>query len=72
MLTEPGDANGMAECVAKLLRNPELAASLSLNARRRVEAIDWSNVLPEWQALLLSASQQTPLRTREKLRKAVS
>jgi glycosyltransferase involved in cell wall biosynthesis len=71
LLTEPGDADGMAACVAELLRNPELAASLSLNARRRVEAIDWSNVLPEWQALLRSASQQTPLRT-EKLRKAVS
>jgi len=71
LLTEPGDADDMARCVAELLRNPELAASLSLNARRRVEAIDWSTVLPEWQALLLSASQPTPIHT-EKLRKAVS
>ncbi len=38
LLVEPGDVEGMAAAVARLLADPELAASLGTAARRTVEA----------------------------------
>ena len=52
LLVRPGDADAMANSIAMLLRQPDLATALSRNARTRVEALDWSAVLPAWQALL--------------------
>ncbi len=57
LLVPAEDSKAMAQCVAQLLRQPDLAARLSLNARRRVEIIDWSHVLPEWMALLSTAAK---------------
>lgn len=51
LLVPPGDADAMAEAVLRLLRDPELAERLSRNARRKVEAFDWSVVLPQWERL---------------------
>lgn len=58
LLTPPGDADAMAASVAQILSQPELAASLSRNARSRVELLDWSAILPRWTSLLRSVANQ--------------
>jgi uncharacterized membrane protein len=47
----------MVSSIARLLRQPDLAVSLSRNARRKVEALDWSVVLPQWQSLLFAVAR---------------
>lgn len=37
LMYEPGDVAGLAACVKKLLQNPDLAQTLGMNGRRRVE-----------------------------------
>lgn len=54
LIVDARDAAAMAHNVAEVLRRPELAESLSLNARRRVEKLDWSHVLPMWQSIFHS------------------
>lgn len=56
LLVPPGDAEAMAAAVRRLLTEPRLAERLSRNARRKVEAFDWSVVLPQWEALFAAVA----------------
>jgi len=58
MLTPSGDADAMAASVARILSQPGLAATLSRNARSRVELLDWSAILPRWTSLLRRVTDQ--------------
>lgn len=60
LLADPGDGREMAALVREILRRPTLASALSANARHRVERLDWSTVLPQWEALLTFVSDQSP------------
>ncbi len=51
LLVPVGDAAAMVEAIARLLRDPEVAARLSTNARAKAASFDWSAVLPQWEAL---------------------
>jgi glycosyltransferase involved in cell wall biosynthesis len=48
LLVRPGDHKAMAAAMLRILEEPALAAKLSQNARRTVESMDWSAVLPLW------------------------
>ena len=52
LLVPPDDAGAMADAVRRLLTDRDLARRLSLNARRKAENFDWSNIFPEWKRLL--------------------
>lgn len=52
LLVPPNDAEAMTGAVRRILTDPALAERLSRNARRKVEAFDWSLVLPQWESLL--------------------
>ncbi len=56
LLVPPGDLEGMAQAVAKLLTSPALAERLSRAGRAVAERHDWSRVLPQWEALLEDAA----------------
>ncbi|MDZ4796654.1 MAG: glycosyltransferase family 4 protein [Bryobacteraceae bacterium] len=63
LLAPCGDAPALAGHIDTVLRRPDLAHSLSANARRTVEASDWSAVLPAWERLLHTVFQtRTPSR----------
>lgn len=52
LLVSPDDPAAMAKAIRRILTEPSLSRRLSFNARRKVEAFDWSNVLPQWEQLL--------------------
>lgn len=52
LLVPPNNPAALAAAVRRLLTEPTLAASLALNARRKVEQWDWALLLPQWQELL--------------------
>jgi glycosyltransferase involved in cell wall biosynthesis len=52
LLVPAGDPDAMANAVRRILTEPGLAEWLSRNARRTVEAFDWSIMLPRWEELL--------------------
>lgn len=52
LLVPANDPAAMAGAVRRILTVPELAAQLSLNARRKVEQFDWSITLKQWEAVL--------------------
>ncbi len=52
LLVSPDNAQAMAEAVIRLLNDPDLAAHLSVQARQKAETLDWSAILPQWEALL--------------------
>jgi glycosyltransferase involved in cell wall biosynthesis len=54
LLVPPGDPIAMAGSIRRILVEPGLAHRLSLNARRKAETFDWSNILPQWEHLLSS------------------
>ena len=58
LLVPPGDARAMAAAVRRILREPDLAARLSRNARRKAAAFDWNAVLPHWESLLDSMGRR--------------
>jgi hypothetical protein len=41
----------MAASIRRLLTDPELAAVLSHNARRKAEGFNWATILPQWEQL---------------------
>ena len=45
------DANAMAKAVERILTEPELAAKLSANARKKAERYDWFLIMPQWEKL---------------------
>lgn len=51
LLVDPGDAEGMANAVQRVLNDQNLAHQLSVRARLRAEAFDWEKILPRWDAL---------------------
>jgi glycosyltransferase involved in cell wall biosynthesis len=51
LLAPPEDAEALAAAVRTLLENPDLAARLSANGRRKVDAFGWDTVLPQWENL---------------------
>jgi glycosyltransferase involved in cell wall biosynthesis len=57
LLVPPRDAEAMAAAVTRLLHEPELVARVSRAAHERVAELDWSNVLPRWEELLLEAGR---------------
>ncbi|MCP9496445.1 MAG: glycosyltransferase family 4 protein [Pyrinomonadaceae bacterium MAG19_C2-C3] len=66
LLVPPDDAEAMAKAVRRLLHEHGLAARLSQNARRKAEAMDWSQILPHWTRLLTkvaNADSSVHLRT---------
>lgn len=58
LLVPPNDPAAMTQAVRRLLTEPELAARLSANARRKAESFAWENVLPQWQRLLTDLTTQ--------------
>ena len=56
LLTKPGDAEGMARAVLRILNEEGLSVRLSAMARRKAERHDWPGVLAEWVRLLERAA----------------
>ncbi|WP_026302635.1 glycosyltransferase family 4 protein [Psychroflexus tropicus] len=52
LLVEPKQVEAFTEAVLKLLKHPELAASLSQAGREKVEQFDWQVVKAKWQAVI--------------------
>ncbi|MGQ0612346.1 MAG: glycosyltransferase family 4 protein [Planctomycetaceae bacterium] len=57
LLVPEGDAEAMAAAVVRLLRDAELARSLSRNGRRLAEACDWGVVQARWEELFCEVHQ---------------
>ncbi len=60
LLVPPGDAEAMAAATMRLLTEPGLAAELGQAGRVKVEAFDWSRILPAWQVLLRGVAVVAP------------
>lgn len=58
LLVPPDDAEAMAAAVRRLLTEPELAAWLSGNARRKAEQHDWAKLTPRWESLLVEVASR--------------
>ena len=58
LLVPPNDPDAMADAVRRILTEPELAARLSHNARRKAGQFDWGTILPQWERLLTEVSQR--------------
>jgi len=54
LLVPSDNAESMAEAVRRIIVEPDLSRRLSCNARRKVEQLDWSVILPRWEKLLSS------------------
>ena len=52
LLVPPDDPQAMANAILRILDEPELAQSLSINARAKAEQYDWSRILPIWTELI--------------------
>ncbi len=49
IVTAPGDYNGLAKSVRKLINHPEYATQLGLNGRKYAEQnLDWSIIVADW------------------------
>lgn len=59
LLIEPDNAQQMASEILRLLITPELANTISRNARAKVENYDWSLILPEWLKLFRQLAETT-------------
>jgi glycosyltransferase involved in cell wall biosynthesis len=58
LLVPPDDVNAMTQAVRRLLREPQLASQISSGGRTKVEAFDWTEILPKWQSLFLNVCQR--------------
>jgi len=56
LLVPPRDPNAMAAAVERILRQPQLARSLSENGRKRVHEFAWDIVVPRWEELLTAVA----------------
>jgi glycosyltransferase involved in cell wall biosynthesis len=52
LLVKPGDSDGMARAVLRILGEEGLSVRLSAMARRKAERFDWNAVLEKWLELL--------------------
>lgn len=59
LLVSSNNPDNMADAVRRILTEPDLAARLSHNARRKAEKFDWSIILPRWESLLINVIKQT-------------
>jgi hypothetical protein len=48
----------MAAAVRRILNEPGLAERLSLNARKKAERFDCSQIMPKWEEMLWSLSRK--------------
>jgi glycosyltransferase involved in cell wall biosynthesis len=48
LLSEPGDPDALALNIIRVLRDPQLARRLSLNAAEEVKRYDWTKVRTQW------------------------
>jgi glycosyltransferase involved in cell wall biosynthesis len=53
-LVTQNDPNEMAHAIRQILENPDLAKTLSKQARHRAEENSWTKILPQWEELLNS------------------
>jgi len=51
LLVPPDDPEAMTAAIQRILTEPELAARLSANARKKAESFDWAIILPQWEKL---------------------
>ncbi|WP_406700192.1 glycosyltransferase family 4 protein [Singulisphaera sp. Ch08] len=58
LLVPARDPHSMAAALRRLLTEPGLAARLSHQARAKAETLDWSAVLPKWNAILTDSAQR--------------
>jgi len=58
LLVPPNDSQAMADAVRRILTSPQLAETLSQNARRKAEQHDWLVILPRWEQLFEAAVQK--------------
>jgi glycosyltransferase involved in cell wall biosynthesis len=56
LLIPPNDPEALVRAIRLVLHEPDLAATLSENGRRKAEQLDWSAVLPQWKSLLLASA----------------
>lgn len=59
ILVRPNDATEMANAVRRVLNERDLSESLSRNARKMTETLDWAVVLPKWETLLRGLARTT-------------
>lgn len=59
LLVKPGDADGMARAVLRILCEEGLSVRLSAMARRKAERHNWAAVLDEWLELLARVAGET-------------
>ena len=52
LLVPPANVEAMTQAVIRLFQEPNLGLRLARNGRKRVEAFDWTGVLPQWERLL--------------------
>ena len=52
VLVNDNDANAMVSEIKNLLLNPDLATSITLNARKKVESFNWEIVKLKWFEIL--------------------
>lgn len=57
LLVPPRDEEAMAAAVRRVLTDRALASSLSRNARHKVEQLDWSAILPRWEAIVSAVAE---------------
>ena len=58
LLVPPNDPHAMADAVRRILTEPGLAERLSRNARKTAEQFDWSFILQQWEAILMSVIEK--------------
>ena len=51
LLVEDEDVGGMVKAVTRLIEEPELASTLSVNGRHLAESCAWSHVKPQWEKI---------------------
>jgi glycosyltransferase involved in cell wall biosynthesis len=59
LLVPVGEVEAMAAAVRRLLTEPALAAHLSKQARLHAARFDWTQILPQWDALLTQVVART-------------
>jgi glycosyltransferase involved in cell wall biosynthesis len=52
LLVPPDNPKAFAKAIKRIINEPKLGINLSKNARKKVEAFSWENVLPMWDSLL--------------------
>jgi len=59
LLIPPDDALSMANAIRRILEQKGLAEKLCQNARRKVEQVDWKEIIPKWENLLTSVIRKS-------------